>query len=113
MSATTEFFNGLSERGHEPLLEKTTATVRFELTNGKRQERWHVSIDKGDISVSHSNSAVDCTIRASKKLFDGIASGEVNGMAAFLRGALAAEGDTTLLVLFQRLFPAPQKAAQA
>jgi putative sterol carrier protein len=111
-SATTEFFNALSERGHEPMLEKTTGTVRFELTNGKRKERWHVSIDKGDISVSHSNSVANCTIRASKELFDDIARGEVNAMAAVLRGALAAEGDTILLVLFQRLFPAPRKAAK-
>ena len=32
---TAEFFNDLSVRGHEPLLEKATGTIRFELTNGR------------------------------------------------------------------------------
>ena len=34
--ATTEFFDALAERGHEPLLEKTTGTVRFDLRDGKK-----------------------------------------------------------------------------
>ena len=33
--ATTEFFDELSERGHEPLLEKVTGTVRFDLGNAQ------------------------------------------------------------------------------
>jgi len=106
-SATTEFFDELGSRGHEPMLEKTTGTVRFDLTNGKRTERWFVSIDKGDISVSHRNAAADCTVRARKDVFEGVATGEVNAMASVLRGTIAVEGDTLLVVLFQRLFPAP------
>ena len=112
-SVTTEFFNALSERGHEPMLEKTSGTLRIELNNGKSRERWFVSIDKGDIAVSHANRAADCTVRARKDVFDGIASGKVNAMAAVLRGSIAIEGDTLLVVLFQRLFPAPPKGAQS
>jgi putative sterol carrier protein len=112
-SATTEFFDALGEREHEPMLDKVKGTVRFDITNGKRKERWFVSIDKGEIAVSHANRAADCTVRARKDVFDGIASGKVNAMAAVLRGSIAVEGDTLLVVLFQRLFPAPPKGAQS
>jgi hypothetical protein len=104
---TTEFFQGLAARGHEPRLEKATGTIRFELTNGKRTARWLVTIEKGDIDVSHKNLKADCVVRADKKLFDGVAGGEVNAFAAVLRGEIGVEGKTELLVLFQRLFPAP------
>ena len=110
MDATTQFFQGLEARGHEPRLEKVTATLRFDLTNGKRTARWLVAIDKGDIDVSHRNVKADCIVRADKTLFDGIASGEVNAFAAALRGAIGIEGNTEVLVLFQRLFPSPPES---
>ena len=112
-SATTEFFEKLKERGHEPMLDKTSGTIRFDLKNGKRSERWLVSIDDGDIAVSHANKAADCVVRADRATFDSIASGRTNPMAAVLRGAISVEGNTLLLVLAQRLFPAPPKAVKA
>ena len=112
-SATTEFFETLSKRGHEPMLGKATGTVRFDLTNGKRTERWLVSIDKGNIAVSHKNAAADCVVRARRDVFDKIATGEVNAMAAILRGAISLEGESSMGVLFQRLFPAPPKGAKS
>jgi hypothetical protein len=111
--ATTDFFAQLGGRGHEPLLRKAKGTVRFELADGKRVDRWFVTVDKGDLTVSRKNVAADCTLRADKPLFDGIATGEVNAMAAVLRGAMAIEGNPELLVLFQRLFPSrPTRPAQ-
>jgi putative sterol carrier protein len=103
-SAGTAFFEDLASRGHEPLLANAKGTVRVELTDGTRTERWLVSIDKGDVAVSHRNLRGDCTIRAPKDLFDGFARGEVNAMAAVIRGAVAVEGDWELLGQFQRLF---------
>jgi putative sterol carrier protein len=108
--ATTEFFQELEARGHEPRLEKATGTLRFDLMNGKRTARWLVTIEKGDIAVSHKNLKADCIVRADKKLFDGIAAGEVNAFAAALRGAMSIEGNTELLVQFQRLFPSPPRS---
>jgi putative sterol carrier protein len=111
--ATKEFVEGLARRGHEPLLEHASGTVRLELENGRRKERWLVSIDNGDLSVSRGNGKADCTFAAPKELFEGIASGRVNAMAAILRGAMAIEGNWELLVLFQRLFPGPPRDASA
>ena len=110
---TTKFFDDLASRGHEPLLEKATGTLRLDLTNGKRSARWLVAIKKGDITVSRENRAADCVARADRGLFEGIVKGEVNAMAALLRGAIAVEGDPQLLVLFQRLFPGPPKSRRS
>jgi putative sterol carrier protein len=107
MDATTEFFHELGARGHEPLLEKATGTIRFELTNGKRKARWLVTVKKGDITVSHASSRADCVVRTDHELSNQIVTGEVNAMAAMLRGAINVEGKPELLVLFQRLFPGP------
>jgi putative sterol carrier protein len=104
---TAAFFEELGRRGHEPLLEKATGTVRVDLADGKRTDRWLVSIRKGDVAVSHRNAGADCILRADRKLFDSMVSGDVNAIAAMLRGALSLEGDVALLVQFQRLFPGP------
>ena len=105
--ATTEFFRDLAARGHEPLLENATGTVRFDLSNGGRTGHWLVTIKKGDVAVSRENARADCVAHADKSLFDGIVKGEVNTLAAMLRGKVGVEGDTELLVLFKRLFPGP------
>jgi putative sterol carrier protein len=108
--ATTEFFDELSERGHEPLLEKVTGTVRFDLGARRQTDHWLVAIVKGDVAVSRKNAPADCTVQMDKALFDGIASGRENAVAALLRGAIGIEGDIELLMLFERLFPGPPGA---
>jgi putative sterol carrier protein len=110
VDATAEFFERLSRRGHEPLLEKARGTLRIDLDSGERTERWFVSVDKGDIRVSHRNGKADSTLRARKDVFDGLARGEANAMAAVLRGAVAIDGNFELIVLFQRLFPGARTA---
>lgn len=108
--ATAEFFASLTERGHEPRLEKAKGSIRIDLVDGKRTTRWLVTIASGDVAVSHRNAAADCTLRMDKALFEGLASGEVNGFAAVIRGAMEFDGDPQLLVLFQRLLPGPPGA---
>jgi putative sterol carrier protein len=108
--ATTEFFSALEARRHEPLLEKVRGTLRFDLTSGKRTTRWLVEVENGDISISHRNGKADCVVRAKQSLFDGIARGQQNAMAAVLRGEVGIEGERTLLVRFQKLFPGPEGA---
>lgn len=109
--ATTEFFEELEQRGFDPLLEKATGRIGFELVNGKKTNRWLVAIDKGKVDVSHKSGTTDCMVRSTEELFDEVVRGEANAMAAVLRGAITVEGDPELLMLFQRVFSGPPKSA--
>jgi hypothetical protein len=106
MTTTVEFFDYLGRRGHEPLLERVTATVRFDI-GGERSEHRLVRIDHGDLRVSEGSGPADCAVGADRAVFDAVVSSRLSVMAALLRGALAAEGDPELLVLSQRLIPGP------
>jgi len=110
---TAGFFVELDRRGHEELLEKATGTMRFDLVDGTRTDRWLVTLHKGDVSVSRKDVSADCVVRTDRALFDAMVSGDVNGMAAYLRGELTFEGDPEFLVLFQRVLPAPQARARS
>ena len=110
MDTTKQFFQQLEARGHEPRLDKVKGTVRLELANGKRTDRWLLTIDKGDIAVSHGNGEADCVVRTTKEVFEGLATGRTNAIAAVLRGTVGVEGDRGLLVFVQRLFPAEAAA---
>src|SRR5262245_66084175 len=99
--ATADFFERLAERDHEPLLEKTSGSVLFELTKGQQTDRWLVSIDKGDIGVSRKGGRADAPVRARTDVLEGVARGEVNAMAALLRGALAGAGNGALSARLQ------------
>ena len=106
---TRSFFDDLVARGHEPLLQNDSGTLRFDLMDGRRVEHWYVSIDKGDINVSHDDAAADTILRTDRSVFDRIASGRMNALAAMLRGELVPEGDLSLLMAFQRFFPGPPR----
>jgi putative sterol carrier protein len=108
--ATTDFFEELAARGHEPRLARATGTVRFDLSNGKRTAHWVVTIKKGDLTLSQRNARADCVFRADRGVFDRVVKGELNAMAALVRGVMDVDGDPELLVLFQRLFPGPPGA---
>jgi putative sterol carrier protein len=108
--AMTEFMNDLGRRGHDPLLRKVNETVRFDLVNGKT-DRWLVRIENGDVTVSHRGGAADTVIRGSRELFDRMARGGANPVAAVLRGEVGWEGEWKSLVAVQRLFPGPQAAS--
>ena len=110
MDTTKQFFQQLEARGHEPRLDKVKGTVRLELANGKRTDRWLLTIDKGDIAVSHGNGEADCVVRTTKEVFEGLATGRTNAVAAVLRGTVGVEGDRGLLVFVQRLFQAEAAA---
>jgi predicted lipid carrier protein YhbT len=104
---TREFFDQLGGRAHQPLLENARGSLRFDLSNGRQTDHWLVTVTKGKVATSRERGEADCVIRADRALFDRIAGGEQNAMAALLRGAVTVEGDLELLRLFQRLVPGP------
>jgi putative sterol carrier protein len=105
--ATSEFFERLGRVGHVSALEWTTGTLRFDLEGHGRTHRRMVAIKRGAVVVSDTGDEdrADCVVRMPAALFDDLASGRANAMAAMLRGAVAVDGDRTLMIRFQRLFP--------
>jgi hypothetical protein len=114
-----DFFQGLSQRGYERGLANVTGTVRFVINQRGHADEWCVRIDKGDLRVSAGSAGVDCgdpdcVISAARDVIGGIATGEVNPLAAMLRGDLLLSGDPELIAACRRLFgPPPRVPADA
>ena len=104
---TERFFEELASRGKEPLLHNTSGTVRIDTTYGATTEHFHVTVDKGHVTLSHRNLRADTVVLADRTLFNEMASGTVNTLAAYLRGLFTIEGDPTLMTSLARLFPGP------
>lgn len=106
---TARFFAELATRTDEPLLRKATGVTQFEIVDGRIVRRWLIEVDEGKISVRKGSGAAACVVRADKAVFDKIAAGKLNAVAAVLRGDLAVKGDWRILVRVQRLFPSPPR----
>jgi putative sterol carrier protein len=104
---TDALFARLAADPDQPLMGRAQGTLRFELADGGTVENYLVTIDEGTMSVSRGKGRADTVVRATKDLFDDLAAGRANAMAAFLRCDLQAEGDWGLMLLFQRYFPGP------
>ena len=102
--ATTQFFEELGGRGHEPLLEHASGTIRFDIANGKKTDHWLLTIDKGDVSVAHRGGEADTALGGTRAVFEEMAKGKSSPIAAVLRGAVTVEGEWRTLVLLRRLF---------
>jgi putative sterol carrier protein len=111
--ATTEFMHALGRRGHDPFLRRVNETVRFDLGNGDRTDRWLVRIENGDVTVSHKGGAADTVIHADRELFERMARGEANPVAAVLRGDARLEGEVKSMVAVKRLFTGLQVTSDA
>jgi putative sterol carrier protein len=107
---TARFFEMLAVRDHEELLRKANGCTRFDIVAGRKTDRWFVTIDNGDIVVTRQPLHADCVLRADRAVFDKVAGGKLNAVAAVLRGDLEVEGDWRLLVRMQRLFPSPRSS---
>jgi putative sterol carrier protein len=85
--------------------------MRFEVDDGTTIDTRRVEIHNGNVIVSRDDTSApaDCSVKGTKSLLDRVASGDANAMAAVLRGELRLDGDATLLLQFQRLFPGPQR----
>ncbi|RZU49399.1 SCP-2 sterol transfer family protein [Krasilnikovia cinnamomea] len=103
----SDFFEDLSQRKHDPRLSHVTATVRFDIVDGRQTDSWRLVVRDGQLEVEPGDGAADATVTAERTVFEGLVSGTVNAMAALLRGELLLEGNANLIVSVQRLFPGP------
>jgi putative sterol carrier protein len=101
----SRFFEEMNRRGFEPLLEKASGTVRFDLHEGARTMHWFLDIDRGRVRVDQEDREADTVIGMSPALFERVVTGREDGIAAMLRGDLTVSGDHGLMVRIERLFP--------
>ena len=107
--AIADFFDALSRRGHEPMLCRLRATVRWDILDGDRTEHRTVRIDRGHIEVSSGDGPSDCVITAARSVCNDVVRGRTSPL---LRGAVTVDGDPELMVLAQRLFPRQRGVAE-
>lgn len=105
--AITEFFEDLNRREFEPLLAKTSGTVRFDLHEGPQTTHWLLAIDQGRLRVSQEDHEAGAVFSAEPRLFADLVTGREDGIAAMLRGDLLVSGDLSLAIPVERLFPTP------
>lgn len=103
----TRFFAALDEPGHLATFEGDSAAVRFDVLDGKKVERWLVSITGGDVAVTHGSGPADATVRIDRRYLEALVTGRLNALAAFLRGLFTCEGSAGALMTFQRCLPGP------
>jgi putative sterol carrier protein len=108
-TATETFFTSLADRGYEPLLHRANGTLRIDLGD----EPWYLEMHKGKVNVSRRHEPAESVVRAEPQVFDKVASGQTNAMAAILRNEVMFEGDPALVVLLQKLFPWPTEGPKA
>ncbi|MEO3929575.1 SCP2 sterol-binding domain-containing protein [Micromonosporaceae bacterium B7E4] len=104
---TAEFFSRIEERGPDLLPAKARGTLRFDLDRDGQVGHWFVAINRGNVLVSHERREADCVVAAEKELFDKLATGEAQVLAAYNRNDLTVRGNLPLLLVFRRAFPSP------
>ncbi|MCU0468949.1 MAG: SCP2 sterol-binding domain-containing protein [Arcicella sp.] len=58
----------------------------------------------GDGAVSNEDAAADCTIKVSQSDLEGLMSGDLNPMTAFMFGKLKIDGDMGVAMKLKELF---------
>ena len=105
--ASTDFLEDMGRRGYLPLLEQIKGRLRLDLIEGRETDSWLIVVEDGNVRVSRGRQDADCVIYAERVFFDRIATGEVNALAALLRGLIQIEGDLQLALSVGRALPGP------
>jgi putative sterol carrier protein len=97
----------LAAPGHLTTFAGESAKLRFDVADGKRADRWYLTVDDGDVTVTRRNSPAAVVVRIERPDFEAMVTGRRNAQAALLRGLMTVEGDIAALMMFQRCLPGP------
>ena len=108
----TRFFAELAAAGHVPTFERNSATLRFDVLGdgtsaGETTERWYVTVNNGDVTVSRRNGSADAIVRIQRGCLEALLTGRLNAQSAYLRGLFSCEGSMAAVIMFQRCLPGP------
>ena len=99
-ASAREFFTQLEERIDPDRTRGMSATYRFEIENAGT---WRLEVADGRVSVTESDAAADCVLRASEEIFLRIVRGEQSPTTAFMTGKVRIEGDVGLALKLREL----------
>jgi SCP-2 sterol transfer family len=103
----SQFFADLAQPGHLATFESESATLRFDVPDGSRTERWYVAVNDGDVSVARQGGQTDAIVTTGRPVLEAIVAGRLNAQAALLRGLVQCQGSMAALMTFQRCLPGP------
>jgi hypothetical protein len=103
----SQFFGMLAQPGHLTTFEGESATLRFDLLDGQRTDRWYLTVADGEVAVTRRGRPAAAVVRIERPRFEAMVTGRLNAQAALLRGLLTVEGDIAALMMFQRCLPGP------
>ena len=101
------FFAVLAQPGHLATFEGESATLRFDVLDGERVDRWYLTVVNGDVTVTRRNGQADVVVRIKRPDMEAILTGRMNAQAGLLRGLMSYEGNVAALMMFQRCLPGP------
>ncbi|HEY7225093.1 MAG TPA: SCP2 sterol-binding domain-containing protein [Micromonosporaceae bacterium] len=107
MRSIEEFFERTAA-SRQPLLHGFGGkTIRVDLEDDGTIGHWFMQINHDSVQVSRRNGRADAVLAGDQALFGRLVAGEANALTAALRGQMRLEGDSRLLVAFDRLMPSP------
>jgi hypothetical protein len=106
------FFDELSRRGHDSLLDRLDSTGRFEVRVGEHTDCWLVTVHRGHVTVSRGGGDADWVLRADRETLKEIIQGDTAVLATYLGGELeiVLQDPSLRLGLIVRLFAGPPSA---
>lgn len=103
MSSTAEIIKTLTSKFNAAAAAGLDLVFQFNIEDA---ENYSLTVKDGTCDVqSGVNDAANVTLIMDSETFKGIATGETDGMQAFMGGKLRAEGDMMLAMKLSELFP--------
>jgi hypothetical protein len=106
-----EFFEGLAQRGFDPLLRHDRGSIRFDVKDGQAIDHWRVTNDRGNVTVGRDDAPADTVVTQDRATLIDAIQGRKNLMIVLGLGQVGVSGDMERLVSFQRLFGDRQELA--
>lgn len=105
--ATERFFASLPARAPDVIVGPIDGTLQINLTAEDRTEHWHLVLQERHVEVRRAQLPADAVWESSLELFDRLATGRAQALAAMLRNDTTLRGDLLLFLTFRAFFPTP------
>lgn len=104
MTELEQALKRLSGSAQAEKLKGMDATILFDI-KGSDGGLWTVDIDDGAVSLEEGQTgSPDVTVEAKAEDLLALLNGDLNPMAAFMRGRLKVKGDMSIAMQIQKLF---------